>query len=71
MGRRISAGVGGSSNLGATVIVGSELSPTQTNANLLFSPNGTGSVLFEVPNNTTRGTFSSTGLTVVGTKKLL
>jgi hypothetical protein len=67
MGRRISAGVGGSSNLGATVIVGSELSPTQTNANLLFSPNGTGSVLFEVPNNTTRGTFSSTGLTVVGT----
>ncbi len=69
MGRRISAGVGGSSNLGATVIVGSELSPTQTNANLLFSPNGTGSVLFEVPNNTTRGTFSSTGLTVVGKSK--
>jgi hypothetical protein len=66
MGRRVSAGVGGSSNLGATVIVGSELSPTQTNANLLFSPNGTGSVVFEVPNNTTRGTFSSTGLTVVG-----
>lgn len=67
MGRRVSAGVGGSSNLGATVIVGSELSPTQTNANLLFSPNGTGSVVFEVPNNTTRGTFSSSGLTVVGT----
>lgn len=66
MGRRVSAGVGGSSNLGATVIVGSELSPTQTNANLLFSPNGTGSVVFEVPNNTTRGTFSSTGLAVVG-----
>lgn len=67
MGRRVSAGVGGSSNLGATVIVGSELSPTQTNANLLFSPNGTGSVVFEVPNNTTRGTFNSTGLAVVGT----
>ncbi len=66
MGRRVSAGVGGSSNLGATVIVGSELSPTQTNANLLFSPNGTGNVVFEVPNNTTRGTFNSSGLTVVG-----
>lgn len=66
MGRRISSGIGGSSNLGNTVIVGSELSPTLANANLTFSPNGTGNVVFEVPNNTTRGTFSSTGLSVVG-----
>ena len=66
MGRRISSGVGGSSNLGSTYIVGSELSPTLTNANLTFSPNGIGNVVIEVPNNTTRGTFSSTGLSVVG-----
>lgn len=66
MGRRISSGVGGSSNLGSTVIVGSELSATGTNSNLKFSPNGTGSVIFEVPNDTTRGTFSSTGFSVVG-----
>lgn len=66
MGRRISSGVGGSANLGSTYIVGSELSPTLANANLTFSPNGTGNVVIEVPNNTTRGTFSSTGLAVVG-----
>jgi hypothetical protein len=66
MGRRISSGVGGSSNLGSTYIVGSELSPTLANANLTFSPNGSGNVVIEVPNNTTRGTFSSTGLAVVG-----
>jgi hypothetical protein len=67
MGRRLSTGIGGSSNLGNTYITGSELSPTQANANLTFSPNGTGNVVVEVPNNTTRATFTNAGLTLVGT----
>lgn len=47
MGRRVTSGVVGGSGLGSINVLGSTITTTTTNEDLIFNPNGTGRILFQ------------------------